>query len=672
MTSPTTADAEQRLIRLRRRLDGLAFGGDYNPEQWSAETWKQDARLMREAGVNLVTVGVFSWGLLEPKPGIFTFDWLDEVLDLLADAGVSVDLATPTAAPPSWLAREHPEILPVDGEGRRIDFGSRCHYCQSSPVFRQHAARITEQLAARYSEHPALAMWHVGNEYIGFGCHCRASVAHFRRWLSDRYHDDIGALNEAWGTAFWGQHYESFEHVGPPAPRTRLISGPNPGQLLDFARFSDAAALECYLAERDILRAHTPEVPITTNFMASFKHLDYWRWAAEEDVVSLDIYPDPQDPRSAAFAAYNFDLMRSLRGGKPWLLLESATSNNLVGTRNYSRPAGQLRSRSLQAVARGADSVMFFQWRASRAGAERFHSAMLPHGGTQTRTWSEVKALGEEVRSLADLAGGVCDPADVAMVWDWESWWALEGPDHPSNEIDFTARILDHYQPLWGANIPVDFVRPHDELSGYKLVVIPNLYLVDDAGAENIARYVRAGGNVLISHFSGIVDEYDRVRPDGHPGAFRDLLGIRIDEFSPMPADATQGLYYAGTTGTAAQWQDVIELDGAEQVAAYTDGEFKGRAAATRHRHGEGVATYLGTTPDEQTMRRLVLDCVTAAGAAAVLDTPEGVEASRRRAADGTERLFLINHTAEEVAVDLDASNSLTLAPYDVAVLRDF
>lgn len=683
----TSDSADARLAGLRRRLRGLGFGGDYNPEQWPAETWKQDARLMKEAGVNLVTVGVFSWGLLELKPGTFEFGWLDEVMDLLADAGVGVDLATPTAAPPSWLAREHPQILPVDGEGRRIDFGSRCHYCQSSPVFRQHAARITDKLAAHYAGHPALAMWHVGNEYIGFPCHCPASVAHFRRWLTERY-SSIEALNEAWGTAFWGQHYETFEHVGPPAPRTRLISGPNPGQLLDFARFCDAAALECFVAERDILRRHTPDVPITTNFMASFKHLDYWRWAAEEDVVSIDIYPDPLDPRSPAFAAYNFDLMRSLRGGKPWLLLESATSNNLVGTRNYARPAGQLRARSLQAVARGADSVMFFQWRASRAGAERFHSAMLPHGGTDTRTWREVSALGEQVKRLAEFAGGDRLPAEVAMVWDWESWWALEGPDHPSNELDFTARVLDHYQPLWSANIPIDFVRPRDDLSGYKLVVIPNLYLADDAGTANIADYVHAGGSVLISYFSGIVDEHDRVRPGGHPGPFRDLLGIRIDGLGPLPPSLTRGLNYAGDDGCASDWQDDIELDGAEQMAAYTDGELKGRPAATRHRYGAGTATYLGTSPDEHTMRRLVLDCAIEAGVTPVLTSPEGVEATRRRADDGTSHLFLINHTADEVTVDLNLSaaisqpvnlldpdasgtGSVRLAPHGVAVLRE-
>ncbi|MER5791475.1 beta-galactosidase [Streptomyces sp. NPDC059627] len=674
--------ADARLAGLRERLQGLAYGGDYNPEQWPAATWREDVRLMREAGVNLVTVGVWSWGELEPRPGHYEFGWLDEVLGLLAEAGVGVDLATPTAAPPSWLAHEHPETLPVDGEGRRIAFGSRCQYCASSPVFRYYAARITERLAERYATHPALAMWHIGNEYGGFGCHCDASVAHFRRWLADRY-GTVDALNDVWGTAFWGQRYDSFDHIGTPAARTRLISGPNPGQLLDFQRFSDAAALECYLAERDIVRRYSPDLPITTNFMGSYKHLDYWRWAAEEDVVSLDIYAGPRDPDGPALAAYNFDLMRSLRGGKPWLMLESATGNNLTEGRNYARPAGQLRSRSLQAVARGADSVMFFQWRASRAGAERYHSAMVPHGGTRTRTWREVTALGQDVARLAGLSGSVGERADAAIVWDWESWWAVEGPDHPANDLRIGDRLMDHYRPLWQANIATDFVRPHDDLSGYRLLVVPNLYLVDDAAADNLTAYVRAGGHLLMSYFSGIVDEYDRVRPGGHPGAFRELLGIDIDEFAPMQPGDSCGLRHAGHTGTATDWQDIIDLAGAEALATYTGGELKGAPAATRHRFGTGTATYLGTAPDRETLRRLLLDSVADAGIVPVLDTPEGVEAVRR-----DDHLFLLNHTADEVTVDLGdrpsrtvdllagdtpahVGGSLRLPPYGTAVLRD-
>ncbi|RKN12416.1 beta-galactosidase [Streptomyces radicis] len=676
--------AEERLTGLRHRLRGLAFGGDYNPEQWPKEVWREDVRLMRETGVNLVTVGVFSWGLLEPSPGVFAFGWLDEVMDLLAQADIGVDLATPTAAPPSWLAHVHPETLPVDADGHVYRFGARNQYCVSSPVFRHHAARITERLAERYADHPALAMWHIGNEYIGRACHCPASVAHFRRWLAARY-GTVDALNEAWGTAFWGQRYDSFDHVGTPVGRQ--LSGPNPGQRLDFHRFADAASLECFLAERDIVRRHSPDLPVTTNFMGAFKELDYRRWAADEDVVSIDVYPNTWDPEGQIHAAYQFDLMRSLRGGRPWLVMESATGANVQRRRNSARAAGRMRVLSLQAVARGADSVMFFQWRQSRAGAEPFHSAMLPHGGTRTRTWREVKELGRDLTHLADLVGGTCDPAEVAIVWDWENWWAVEGPNHPSQDLDLKARVLDHYRPLWNANIPVDFVHPHDDLGAYRLVVVPNLYLVDDAGAANLTAFVHGGRHLLMSYFSGIVDEHDRVRDGGHPGAFRDVLGIHIDEFNPLQPGETHGLGHAGHPGTAHDWQDVIELDGAEALATYTEGELKGVPAVTRHRHGAGTATYLGTSPDPDTLRRVVLASVTGAGVTPVLETTDGVEAARRRGADGTEHLFLINHTPEEVTVALgDTPNApvdlleppgaitggkLRLPPYGAAVLRE-
>ncbi|MEO3755594.1 beta-galactosidase [Streptomyces sp. B6B3] len=677
--------AEEPLAGLRQRLGGLAFGGDYNPEQWPPEVWREDVALMREAGVNLVTVGVFSWGLLEPRPGVFEFGWLDEVMGLLADAGIAVDLATPTSSPPSWLAHEHPETLPLDAEGRRFAFGARQHYCPSSPVYRHHAARIAERLAERYAAHPALAMWHIGNEYTGLECHCPVSTAHFRRWLAQRYRT-VNALNDAWGTAFWGQRYDSFGHIGTPGGP--LLSGPNPGQRLDFQRFTNDAGLECFAAERDIVRRHTPQLPVTTNFMGAFKHPDYWRWAEQEDVVSVDIYPNTWDPEGQVYAAWNFDLMRSLGGGRPWLVMESATGPNVQRRRNSARAPGRMRVLSLQALARGADSVMFFQWRESRAGAERFHSAMLPHGGTRTRTWREITALGADLGRLAELTGGACDPAEVAIVFDWENWWALEGPNHPSQDLDHKTRVLDHYRPLWGANIPVDFARPTDDLTRYRLVVVPNLYLADHTAADSLTRYVHAGGHLLMSYFSGIVDQHDRVHPGGHPGAFRELLGIHIDEFNPLQPDRTHGLRYADHTGTATDWQDVIEPDGAEPLATYADGDLTGTPAATRHHHGAGTATYLGTSPDPDTLRRIVLDATAAAGVTPVLDTPDGVEATRRHTPDGTPLLFLLNHTPGEVtvrlpddapsALDLLATDDTTsttgplrLAPYGAAVLRE-
>jgi len=371
------------------RLPHLAYGGDYNPEQWPEAVWEEDARLMREAGVNLVTVGVFSWARLEPRPGTYDFAWLDRVMDLLHEHGVKVNLATATASPPPWMAREHPESLPVTHEGTRLWPGGRQQYCPSSPVYRASAASLVRRLAERYRDHPALAMWHINNEY---GCHvaacyCDVSAADFREWLKRRY-GTLDALNAAWGTAFWSQRYSDWEEIVPPRSAPTF---PNPTQQLDFQRFTSDALLYDFEMERAIVREATPDIPVTTNFMGFFKPVDYWKWAEHEDVVSDDAYPDPADSQSPALSAMRYDLMRSLAGTRPWMLMEQTPSQVNWRPWNALKRPGQLRTWSLQAIARGADGVLYFQWRASAAGAEKFHGGAVPHIGTErSRVFREV------------------------------------------------------------------------------------------------------------------------------------------------------------------------------------------------------------------------------------------------------------------------------------------
>ena len=390
-------------LRWPRRPAGLAYGGDYNPEQWPEAVWADDIALMRTAGVNLVSLGIFSWVLLEPAPGRFDFGWLDRVMALLHDADIAVDLATPTAAPPAWLSHRHPEIRPVGRDGVRLGGGVRASFCASSPAYREAAARITEAVAGRYGQHPAVVMWHVHNEYGGHvpACYCDVSAEAFRGWLRARY-GDLCALNEAWGTTFWGQRYGEWAEIDAPRKAATVV---NPTQQLDFMRFSNDELLDCFRAERDILHRLSPGAPVTTNFMASnCKNVDYWAWAREVDVVSNDHYlrAEPDSHIDLALAA---DLSRSLAGGRPWLLMEHSTSAINWQPRNIAKRAGELRRNSLGHVARGSDSVLFFQWRASRRGAEKFHSAMLPHGGVDTRIWREVVELGTDLPALAGLRG---------------------------------------------------------------------------------------------------------------------------------------------------------------------------------------------------------------------------------------------------------------------------
>jgi beta-galactosidase len=649
----------------RRAVRGIAYGGDYNPEQWPESTWAEDIGLMAEAGVSLVTVGVFSWSRLQPAPGELTAGWLDQVLDLLAGAGIGVDLATGTASPPPWLVTAHPEILPVTVDGRRLAPGSRQHYCPSAPAFRAAAADLAMRMARRYASHPAVTMWHVGNEY---GCHvpacyCDLSAEAFRGWLRARY-GELGRLNEAWGGAVWSQDYTGWDQVEPPRTAPTYA---NPAQQLDFARFSSGELLACYRAERAAVAAHCPGPPVTTNFMGLFRPVDQFSWAAELDVISVDSYPDPADAESHLLSAMTCDLTRSVGGGRPWVLMEQAP--NAVNWRavNVSKAPGQYRALSLQAVARGGDAVLSFQWRAAATGAEKFHSGMLPHAGTDSRVWREVTGLGADLGRLAPVAGSEV-PAEVALLLDWESWWALELDSHPSR-LRLVELLREFYRPLFETGVTADFAHPESDLSAYRLVLVPALYLVSDAGADNVRRFAEGGGTALISFFSGIVDTSDRVRLGGYPAPWRDLLGLRVEEFAPLPPGAVvrldgalelAGAELAGTDHVGRVWQDLIDLRGADPLLRYAEGHLSGQAAATRHPYGRGEALYLGTLPDRATMRGLVEQACRRAGVEFRTDVPAGVEVVRRG-----DYLFVISHLDRPAELDL-GGKSLDLLTADI------
>ncbi|MGP3974558.1 beta-galactosidase [Streptomyces sp. 8N114] len=627
----------------------LHFGGDYNPEHWPEEVWAEDIRLMKEAGVTMVTAGIFSWGLVEPRPGSYDFGWFDRVMGHLGDAGIQVCLATMTASPPPWLSRQHPEILPETADGVRKWPGSRQHYCPSSPVYRTRAVRLVEQLATRYAEHPALALWHIGNEYGCSNpvCYCEVSAADFRRWLRERY-GTVEALNAAWSTTFWSQRYGDFEEVLPP--RTAPTHA-NPTQQLDYARFSDDALLQCYLAEREVLRRITPDVPVTTNHMPHHKPVDPFRWAAYEDVTALDYYQEPYDSETHIDAAAAFDVTRCAGGGRPWLLMEQAPGAVNWRARNSPKPPGAMRLWSWQAVAQGADAVLYFQWRQSQGGAEKFHSAMVPHAGTDTRIFREVSALGQELATVPQLAGTRCS-SEVALLADWNSWWALEQGSHPSSALSHRETLLRHYRPFFDAGVPCDIVPPDRALSGYRLVVVPNLYLMSEETAERLTAYVRDGGHLFVSYFTGIADECDRVHLGGYPAPLREVLGLRVEEFWPLDEGA-RVLLRGELSGQADLWSEAIDLEGARAVATFGDGELTGRPALTRHAFGDGMAWYAGTRPEPGVMRTL-MDRVREEACAAPLlaDLPPGVQATAREGGDGR-YLFLLNHGETAATVTL-------------------
>lgn len=636
-------------------LTGIGFGGDYNPEQWPDEVRLADLDLMAEAGVNIVSLAIFSWATVEPSEGSYDWDWLDVTMDRLHGAGVRVALATMTASPPPWLAHAHPDILPSTADGVVLSPGGRQHYAASSRTWRDYAVKMTRLVAQRYAEHPALALWHVDNE---IGCHnphdySDNAAAGFRRWLADRY-GDVESLNEAWGTAFWSQRYSDFEQVLPPRTAPTY---PNPSQQLDFARYSSDELLSYYVELREAIRPITPDVPITTNFMCGMgtKWLDYFRWAPAVDIVANDHYTVAADPEREIDLAFAADLTRGVAGGKPWLLMEHSTGAVNWQPRNRAKAPGEMLRNSLAHVARGADAVMFFQWRASAAGAEKFHSALVPHAGRGSQIFADVVGLGGALRRLAPLVGSTVQ-ARTALVWDYQAWWATELDSHPSADVTYTDRARALYAALWKRGITVDIVHPDGDLDAYDLIVVPTLYLVSNTGAANIAAATRRGATVAVSYFSGIVDEHDHVRLGGYPGAFRDLLGVRSDEFFPLLA-GERVLLDDGTSADV--WSERIELAGATAERSFTDGPMAGWPAVTRRRYGSGAAWYIATRQDDAGTTSLIDALISESGVTAPVQAPAGVEAVRRIGEEGT-FVVVLNHTEQSATLELNGTDLLT------------
>jgi beta-galactosidase len=634
-------------------VTSVCYGGDYNPEQWPEGVWAEDVALMRDAGVNLVSIGIFSWALLEPREGEFDFDWLDRVFELLHGAGIRIDLGTPTASPPAWFFHHYPEARVVTRTGAALGFGSRGMASPSSPDYRRLAARIAGELARRYGRHPALALWHVHNEYGApvSACYSATSNAAFRTWLRARY-GTLDVLNSSWGTAFWGQRYEEWEHISTPAAAASVL---NPAQRLDFARYTSDALLKCFIAERDAIRAESG-VPITTNFMAgSCPSVDLWRWAREVDLVSNDHYLNAEDCLNHVGLAMSADLTRSLAGGRPWILMEHSTSAVNWQPRNIAKRPGEMRRNALSHLGRGADAILFFQWRASRSGAEKFHSAMLPHAGTSSRVWAEVRELGHELARLAEVRGSRVH-AEAAIIWDWHSFWAQDLEWRPSVDLSHRERVDAYYERLWRDGVTVDFAHPEADLGAYRLVVLPASYLLTERAAQNLRRYVENGGTVVVSYFSGIVDENDSVHPGGFGAPLRDVLGLTVEEFLPLPAGVSIHLDLDGLT--ADTWADDVTLDGAEVVARYIDGPAADGPAITRHTLGAGQAWYISTRLDVDALATIFGSVYLAAGITPSAGPPD-LEVVRRHGASA-DYVVAINHRDEPAELAVAGLDLLT------------
>lgn len=667
----------QPFLPVNPRAPFIWHGGDYNPEQWPQTTWDEDIQLMQKCHYKVVTLGVFSWVALQPEEKRFTFEWLDSILERLAAAGHVVCLATPSAAQPAWVSQRYPDVLRADAEGKRRRHGWRVNYCPTSSNYRRLAIQMARALAERYHRHPALVAWHVSNEYAG-ACYCDTCAMAFREWLKQHY-TSLDDLNQKWWTAFWSHIYTDWSQIEPPyANGEQSIHA----QVIDYRRFQSDMMLECYKGERDAIRAYSPDVPITTNMMGTYPELDYRAWAKEVDVIAWDCYPSPQDrPSDIAFV---HDLMRGLRDGQPFILMEQTPSSQNWQKYNTLKRPGILRLWSYLAVAHGAETVMYFQWRRSRGECEKMHGAIIEHSGRKdTRVFREVSQLGAELQRLENRTLGGVTPSKVAILFDWNNWWAMDASIGPVHDKRYLFTVRQHYAALWKRNVPVDIVFSDSDFSRYRILVAPLLYMLKPGVAERIAAFVRQGGTFVTTYFSGMVDECDLAFENGYPGPLRQLLGIWNEEIDALSPDRQNRIVLldSGETYTCGHLCALIHCEGATVLAVYGDDFYAGTPVVTRQSVGAGQAYYIGSEPEPRFLEDFYGQLLLERRVQSVLSTPQGVEAVCRQTSQGA-LLFLLNHLATPAQVtlpankryhsllrDVQVTEMLSLEGYDVAIL---
>ncbi|GAA1783927.1 beta-galactosidase [Luedemannella flava] len=663
----------------------VLFGGDYNPEQWPETVWDEDYKLFDLAGIDTVTVGVFAWASTQPGPDVYDFAVLDRVVERAAAEGRAVCLATGTGALPPWLARAHPEVNRTDFEGRRHRYGQRHNACPSSPVFRRLSAELARRVGQRYAAHPSVVAWHVGNEYGG-ACYCDLCAEAFRDWLRARY-GSLDALNEAWYTTFWSHTFTDWAQIEPPSALTEHWRGPDhtafPTMTLDYLRFTSDALLANFIDEKAAIRESSPDIPVTTNFMGLYRPIDYHRWAPHLDFASWDNYPP--DDRSHARMALAHDLMRGLKDGAPFWLMEQTPSFTACRDVNPLKRPGIMRLWSWQAVAHGADAVLFFQLRASRGACEKYHGAVIGHAGrSDTRVFTEVAALGAELSRLGDATLGARTPAGVALLFDWDSWWALEITDGPSRLVRYLDVVLAYYRALWDAGVDVDVLPVAADLSSYDVVVAPALYMVKGDLAARLEQVADRGGSVLTTFLSGRADENNNAFGTDVPGPLGPLLGVRVDEWDARGADVVNPVTLGGATVASRLLFELVVPQGAEVVGTYGADFYAGTPAVTRNAFGAGHGWYVGAGLDQAGVSWVVERVLDGHDLRGPYPHVPDLETTTRVAADGTRLRFLLNHGADAVDIvaraggaDLltggrvEAGDPIGLPPGGVLVLRE-
>lgn len=639
--------------------ENLLHGGDYNPEQWldMPEILEQDIECFKAAGINTVSVGIFSWAMLEPKEGKYNFAWLEQVIDRLWENGISVILATPTGARPKWMADKYPEVLRVAPDRHRNLFGARHNHCYTSPVYREKMRLINSQLAQKFDKHPAVILWHISNEYGG-ECHCPLCQQAFREWLKERY-GTIEKLNKAWNTMFWSHVYNSFDQIESPSERGETgLHGLN----LDWKRFVTHQTKDFVEAEIQALRDAGAEKPATINMMYDFQGLNYHKFADSLDIISWDTYPlwhKYPDAQVAADTAMQHDIMRSLKKA-PFLLMESCPSaTNWQGVSKLKKP-GMLEAASLQAVAHGSDSVLYFQMRQSRGASEKFHGAVIDHyGGQDTRVLREVGQVGDDLKKLQQIRASQT-VSEAAVVFDWENRWAMEDAQGPRNKgLYYKETVQKSYNAFRRMGLNVDMIDMEQTLEEYKIVAAPMVYLFRADFEKKVRAFVENGGTFIMTYWSGIADETDLSFLGGTPHDLMDVFGLRSTEIDGLyDWECNHAVPAAGApfarTYICKNLCDLVSVTTAEALLTYQEDFYQGMPALTKNRYGNGTAYYICADMEQDFYNdfyRLLAEKAEISLPVA-WEIPEGIEVATRESED-TQYLFVQNFNAEAVRVPL-------------------
>ena len=649
----------------------MLHGADYNYEQWLdfPQILEEDLILMREAHINVLSVGIFSWSFLESDEGVFNFDWLDNCIEKLYKNGQKIILATPSGSKPAWLSFKYPEVCQMTSDGKRQPHGGRHNHCRTSIRYREAVTRINTELAKRYGSHPALILWHVSNEYNGMPCYCPECLAAFREWLKKRY-VTLDALNSAWYTTFWSHRFSSWEQIYPADPSIH-------GLMLDWQRFTSDQTIDFYLAECEPLRSLSPDIPITTNFHIPDIGLDYHKFARYVDIISWDSYPEwhktPDDWNAAVKAGFLHDMFRSFLG-KPFLLMESSPSaTNWQGISKKKKDGMHILS-SLQAAAHGSDSVQYFQWRQSRGGTEKFHDSVVTHfNANDTRIFREVVKIGEILKKLSSITGNDKE-SQTAVVYDFQNGWALNNAQLPRNiGKNYQEECINFYGAFFKAGVNCDVIGAEfADFSKYCIIVLPMLYMLREETAEKIKQFVKGGGIVVSGYLSGIANENDLCYLGGTPGGLTEVFGIAVEETETIADYESINFNMNGQNYKASHYADRIRLYGAQVLGNFDDNE-QSRPCVTSHKYGEGAAYYICTRTDNEFKEIFFRGLYNEYNVKPSVpwNIPKGISVQKRG-----NSLFIMNFNNFEVDIFIDkdeyknllnnepVSKKITLAPY--------